>query len=70
MLTDEEVRALVRARAQRWVERKLRNRNRYVRRMRRIDPRWGSMRRAWQALSDRIAAKEFAGSFWGKPVTM
>lgn len=70
MLTDEEVRALVRTRAQRWVERKLRNRNRYVRRMRRIDPRWGSMRRALQALSDGITAKEFAGSFWGKPVTM
>jgi hypothetical protein len=70
MLTDDEVRALIRARAQRWVERKLRNRVRYERRMRRIDQRWGSIRNAWNALSELSAAKDFARSFWGKPLTL
>lgn len=41
MLIEDEVRALERARTVKWVERKLRNRMRYVRRVRRFDPSWG-----------------------------
>lgn len=41
MLTDEEVRLMEEARFQRWVRRGYHNKLRYIRRMRRIDPRWG-----------------------------
>lgn len=56
MLTGVEQRALEKARARQWVERKLRNRIRYERRMRRIYPR----RRveAWlQACKRRLVAE-------------
>ena len=43
MLTDHEQRALERARALRWVERKLRNQRRYIRRMVRMHGDWGSV---------------------------
>lgn len=42
MLTDDELRALERAHAVTWSMRKLRNRARYIRRMRRVDPLFGS----------------------------
>lgn len=59
MLTDEEVRALVRARAECWVERKLRNQNRYVRRMRRIDPKFHTRFRPFPDLAILVALRAF-----------
>jgi tRNA(Ile)-lysidine synthase TilS/MesJ len=51
MLTDEEVRALERARTVAWVERKLRNARRYERRMIRHNPRWGANKRRSEFLA-------------------